>query len=121
MNGGRITWNVTAIFRIFYLVGYHHMKGGSECPLTDQMYRFGAMVEYHPISAKDLSREENIEIDINLIQKSGQVFSSVMSCMRDKSGDGDIVVADIEELGQMDASELHARTQCKGSVKADER
>ena len=38
-NGARTLWNVTAIcamFRIFCLIGRHHMKGGSECPLTDQ-------------------------------------------------------------------------------------
>ena len=33
------------------------------------------------------------------------------------------MVADIEELGEMDASEFHARgsVQCKGSVDANER
>ena len=38
MNGGRVPWNVTAIcemFRISYLMG-NHMKGGSQCPSTDQ-------------------------------------------------------------------------------------
>ena len=38
-NGARTLWNVTAIcamFRIFSLMGRHHMKGGSERPLTDQ-------------------------------------------------------------------------------------
>ena len=37
-NGGRIPWNVTAmceIFKISCRMGRHHMKGGSECPLTD--------------------------------------------------------------------------------------
>ena len=34
---------------------------------------------------------------------------------------GDILVADIEEMEEMDASELHAKkTQCKGSVNAHE-
>ena len=39
MNGGRIPWSVTAICeicRILYLMGNHHMKGCSECPLTDE-------------------------------------------------------------------------------------
>ena len=39
---GRIPWSVTAIcetFRISCLMGRHHTKGGSECPLTDQWYR----------------------------------------------------------------------------------
>ena len=35
----RILWNVTAIcetFKISFLMGRHRVKGGSECPLTDQ-------------------------------------------------------------------------------------
>ena len=39
MNGGRIPWSVTAIcetFKISCLTGRHLMKGGSECPWTDQ-------------------------------------------------------------------------------------
>ena len=54
-NGGQIPWNATAIcktFRIICLMGRHHVKGGSEYHLTDQVSR----LEYHPISAKDLSR-----------------------------------------------------------------
>ena len=51
-NGGRIPWSVTAICEL----GNNHMKGGSECPLMDQKIPFGAMVEYHPISARDISR-----------------------------------------------------------------
>ena len=38
-NGGWIPWNVTAIcetFKISCLMGRHPVKGGSECPLTDQ-------------------------------------------------------------------------------------
>ena len=46
---------------------------------------------------------------ISLEQKSCQVYSSVLYCMRGESGKGDIMVADIEELEEMDASELHAR------------
>ena len=38
-NDGRIPWSVTAIcetYKISCLMGRHHMKGGSECPLKDQ-------------------------------------------------------------------------------------
>ena len=41
-NGGQIAWNVTAIcetFKISCLMGRHHMKGGSEYHLTDQLSR----------------------------------------------------------------------------------
>ena len=47
--------------------------------------------------------------DINLVQKSCQVYSSVVYCVREEIWKGDIMVADIEELEEMDASELHAR------------
>ena len=59
MNGGRIPGNVTAIceiFRIFYLIGNHPAKGGSEYHLMDQLSRLEQWVEYHPNSAKDKSR-----------------------------------------------------------------
>ena len=32
------------------------MKGGSECPFNGPVMPMGAMVEYHLVSAKDLSR-----------------------------------------------------------------
>ena len=72
------------------------MKGGSENYYHGPVIPFGAMVEYHPISAKDLY--------------AGGIWK------------GDIMIADVEELEQMDASELHARrliakevlTQMKG-------
>ena len=59
MNVGRVPWNATAIFqknKISCLMGRHHMKGGSECTLNGPVIPFGAMVDFHPISAKDISR-----------------------------------------------------------------
>ena len=61
------------------------------------------MVEYHPISAKDLSR---------LHQFGAKVLPGVFLGYVLYAGEiwkGDIVVADIEELEQMDASELYTR------------
>ena len=62
------------------------------------MVPFGAMVEYHPISARDLSRLHQfvvpgIFLGYTLIE--GGMWK------------GDIVVADIEELGNMDASKIY--------------
>ena len=54
------------------------------------------MIEYHPISAKDLSRLH-------------QFGKKVLPGTRVGLWKGDILVADIEELEQMEASELHAR------------
>ena len=65
---------------------------------------FGAMVEYHPISSKDQSR---------LHQFGGsKVLPSIFLGYALYAGEiwkGDIMVADIEELEETDASELHAR------------
>ena len=80
------------------------MKGGSECHLIEPVILFGAMVEYHPISAKDQSR----------LHKFGAKVSPGMFLGHALHAGGiwkaDIMVADIEELEEMDASELHART-----------
>ena len=64
---------------------------------------FGAMVECHPISAKDQSR---------LHQFGLKVLPGIFlgyALYAGKIWKGDIMVADIEELEQMDASELHAK------------
>ena len=64
---------------------------------------FGAMVECHPIAAKDLTR---------LHQFGPKVLPGIFIGYALHSGGiwkGDIMIADIEELEQMDASELHAR------------
>ena len=45
-------------------------------PFDGPVIPFGAMVEYHPIFAKDISRRHQLG------QESCQVFSSVTHCMR---------------------------------------
>ena len=58
-NGWRIPWNVTAVsetFKISCLMGRHLVRGGSQYHLKAPVIPFGAMVEYHPSSSKDLSR-----------------------------------------------------------------
>ena len=63
---------------------------------------FGAMVEYHPVSAKDLSR---------LHVSGAKVLPSIFLGYASHAvwiWKGDILVADIEELEKMDASEIHA-------------
>ena len=72
-------------------------------PLDGPDMPFGAMVEYHPASAKDLSR---------LHQFGPKVLPrKFLGCALNAGGiwKGDILVAHIEELEQMDASELYAR------------
>ena len=67
------------------------------------MIPFGAMVEYHPFSAKDLSRRHQLGPKV----LPGVFLGYVLYA--EGIWKGDIMVADIEELEQMDASEIHAR------------
>ena len=73
-------------------------------PFDGPVIPFGAMVEYHPISAKEQSR---------LHQFGAKVLPGIFldyALYAARIWKGDIMVADIEELEeQMDASELHAR------------
>ena len=72
-------------------------------PFNGPVIPFGALVESHPISAKDLSR---------LHPFGPKVLPGIFSGYALYAGriwKGDILVADIEELEQMDASALHAR------------
>ena len=73
-------------------------------PFDGPVIPFGAMVEYRPISAKDPSR---------LHQFGPKSLARYISrlCIVHAGGiwKGDIMVADKEELEEMDASELHAR------------
>ena len=83
----------------FCLMGRHPMKGGSECPSTDQLYR----LEHW--SNLTLFLRKTCRDYINLVQKSCQVFSLNMHKTLEESGKETFVVADIVELlEQMDAS-----------------
>ena len=72
-------------------------------PFNRPVIPFGAMVEYHPISAKDISRLHQFGAKVLPGIFVGFVLYAVGILK------GDIMVADIEELEEMDASELHAR------------
>jgi len=64
---------------------------------------FGAMVEYYPISSRDQSR---------LHQFGKQVLPGIFLGYALIAGGiwkGNVLVADIEELEKMDASEIHPR------------
>ena len=91
--GVQILWNVTAIcelFKISCLMGRYDMRGGLECHLNGQVIPFGAMVEYHPISAKDMSRLHQCGRTVLPGIFLGYVLYAVGIWK------GDIVVADIE-------------------------
>ena len=72
-------------------------------PFNKPVMPFGATVEYHLVSAKHLSR---------LHQFGPQVLPGVFlgyALYVGRIWKGDIMVADIEELEEMDAPKLHAR------------
>ena len=63
----------------------------------------GPMVEYQPISAKDQSR-------IHQFERKYYLYRSLDTpCTQYESGKGDLLVADIDELQQMDASEIYVK------------
>ena len=71
-------------------------------PFQGPIIPFGGMFDYFPISAKDQSR---------LHQVGEKVLPGIhlgYALVAAGIWKGDILVADIEELGQLDASEIHA-------------
>ena len=72
-------------------------------PFNGPVIPFGAMVEYRPVSAKDQSRLHHFGAKV----LPGIVLGYVLYSRR--TWKGDIMVADNEDLEQMDASGLHAR------------
>ena len=71
-------------------------------PFKGPIIQCGSMIEYHPMSAKDLSRLHQFGKKVLPGIFLGYVLHSV------RIWKGDISVADIEELGEIDASEIHA-------------
>ena len=72
-------------------------------PFNGPVVPFGAMVEYHPLSAKGQSGLHQFGPNVLPGMFLGYVLST------GGIWEGAITVADIEELEQMDASKLHAR------------
>ena len=105
-NGWRIAWKFAAICetsQISCLMGRHHMKGGSEYHLTDQLSR---LEQWSNIT---LFLQKTYRDYINCGPKvlPGIFLGYVLSAVG--IWKGDIMVADIEELEEMDASEHLAR------------
>ena len=64
---------------------------------------FGSMVEYHPVSARELSRLHQFGPKVMPGKFLGYALYPV------RIWKGDMLVADIEELEQMDASEIYTK------------
>ena len=72
-------------------------------PFKGPIIPFGSLVEYHPITAKDQSRFHQFGKKVLL----GLFFGYVLYAVR--IWKGDVVVADLEELETMDASEIYSK------------
>ena len=108
--GGQIPWNVTPICETSDLVSdgktpYERRFGQ---PFKGPIIPFGSLVEYHPISAKDQSR---------IHQFGKKVLPGLFLGYALYAGGiwkGDVLIADLEELETMDASEIYSKkTQCE--------
>ena len=99
-NGGQIPWNAFPIcetFKISRLMGRLHTKDVLEQPFKRPIIPFGSLVEHYPISAKDQARIHHFGKKV----LPGLFLGYAVY--------GDMLVADIEELETMDASEIYSK------------
>ena len=103
--GGQILWNVTPIYEtshIYYLMGRRPVKDVLGNHLKDRLFHL-VLVEYHPITAKDQSRSHQFGkkvlpgLFLGYALYAGGIWK------------GDELVADLEELETMDASEIYSK------------
>ena len=76
---------------------------GFGIPFNGPVIPFGALIEYHPVSAQEQPRLHQFGFKV----LPGIFLGSVLHAVR--IWKVDIMVGEIEELQEMDASELHAR------------
>ena len=102
--GGRIPWNVTPVCETFTDLlsdGPYERRFGQ--PFKGPIIPFGSLVEYHPITTKDQSR---------IHQFGKKVLPGLFLGYALYAGGiwkGDALVADLEELETMDASEIYSK------------
>ena len=100
-NGGLIPWSaavVCGMSKTSWKMEAHRIKGDLENHLSPG-YSVGPMVEYHPVSAEDPIWQESFTWNVLL----------GYALIAGKFWKGDIVVADIQELDNLNASEIHPR------------
>ena len=106
--GGQIPWNVTPIcetVKISCLVGKLHTRDALGNHLKDRSFR---LVHWLSITLITLFLRKTSQESINLERKSYLDCSSDTLCTRGRIWKGDILVADIEALETMDASEIYS-------------
>ena len=105
-TGGQILWNAFSYLRSIQdllsdgKTPYERRFGE---PFKGPIIPFGSLVEYFPISAKGQSRIHQFGKKVLLGLFLGYALYAV------RIWKGDIMVADIEELETMDASEIHSK------------
>ena len=105
-NGGLILWNSIAICGMLetsWRMGKFIAKSDSENHLKAKWFLFGAMVDHHPISTPDQSRLHQFGKKVLPMIFLGY---ALIGCGIWKV---DILIADIEELEKVDASEIYPR------------
>ena len=104
--GGQILWNAIPICETsltYYLMGRRPMKDVFGQPLKGPIIPFGSLVEYYPVTAKDQSR---------IHQFGRKVLPGLFLGYALYAGGiwkGDVLIADLEELETMDASEIYSK------------
>ena len=104
--GGRIPWNVIPTcetFKISCLMGKHHIKGGSKYHLKDRLFHL-----VHWLSITLLLRKTSQE-SIKFGKKVLPGLFLGYALYAWGIWKGDILVADLEELETMDASEIYSK------------
>ena len=104
--GGQILWNAILICETSQtccLMGRRPMKDVLGSHLKDPLFLLVHIVEYHPITAKDQSR---------IHQFGKKVLPGLFLGYALYAGGiwkGDVLIADLEELETMDASEIYSK------------
>ena len=105
--GGQVQWNVTPICetsQIYYLMGRRPMKDVLGNHLKDRLFHLVHWLSiYHPITAKDQSRIHQFG------KKVLPGLFLVYALYAGRIWKSDILVADLEELETMDASEIYSK------------
>ena len=104
-DGGLILWNATAIYEMFktsWQMGKHLNNGVSENHLMARSFRLAQWLNIIP------SLRRTSQGSTKMVRKFYLEYSSDMLCSR-RIWKGDLLVADTEELENLDASERHAR------------
>ena len=100
--GGQILWNVTPICETLSDGETPHERRIGQ-PFKGPIIPFGSLVEYHPITAKDQSRNH---------QFGKKVLPGLFlgyALYAEGIWKGDVLVADLEELETMDTSEIYLK------------